>query len=124
MTNPLDGAAEIIEHGYGAFQYFIKIIPTIYTDASGTETLTNQFSFTKQYQAGIVHGRRQSVLPGVFFVYELSPFMVRVTEESVPFTHFLTGLCAIAGGVFTIAGIIDSCIFHASKAMKKAAGRL
>ena len=30
--------------------------------------------------------------------------MVRVTEHTVPFTHFLTGLCAIAGGVVTVAG--------------------
>ena len=35
-------------------------------------------------------------------MYDLSPFMVRVTEHTVPFTHFLTGLCAIAGGMFTV----------------------
>ena len=87
----------------------------------------------------------------MFFVYDLSPFMVRVTEHNVPFTHFLTGLCAIAGGVFTVrqqrsapvvclwagvftvplvaasiqvAGIIDSCIHHSSKRLKQATGRL
>ena len=33
---------------------------------------------------------------------------VQVTEAPVPFTHFLTKLCAIIGGAFTISGIIVS----------------
>ena len=37
------------------------------------------------------------VSPGVFFVYDLSPFMVSVTESTTPFFQFLTGLCAIVG---------------------------
>lgn len=28
-------------------------------------------------------------------------------------------ICAIVGGTFTVAGIIDSCIFTASEAWKK-----
>ena len=61
-----------------------------------------QYSVTDQYQAGIVNGRRQNVLPGVFFVYDFAPFLVQVNEHYVSFAHFLTRLCAIAGGVFTV----------------------
>jgi len=32
--------------GYGSYQYFIKIIPTIYTDGSAVETLSNQVTRT------------------------------------------------------------------------------
>ena len=91
----------------------------------GQERLkTNQFSATDQFRpvgGGAIHGMRQvAALPGLFFIYELSPFMVQVTETGVPFTHFLTSVCAIVGGVFTIAGIVDSVLFHMPKAMGKA----
>ena len=39
-------------------------------------------------------------LPGVFLVYEFTPFMVERTEKAVPFSHFMTSVCAIIGGVF------------------------
>lgn len=32
---------------------------------------------------------------------------------------FISQICAIVGGTFTVAGIIDSCIFTASEAWKK-----
>ena len=37
----------------------------------------------------------------MFVTYEISPLMVEVTEHRRSFTHFLTGVCAIVGGVFT-----------------------
>lgn len=112
MKNPLDDRKHIVENGYGVFQYYIKVVPTIYEN--DWETIrTNQYSATDQFQAGNVNGVQQAVLPGVFFVYGLSPFMVRVTEQSMSFLQFLTGVCAIVGGVFTVAGIVDSCL-HAS----------
>ena len=37
----------------------------------------------------------------MFVTYEISPLMVEVTEHSRSLSHFLTGVCAIVGGVFT-----------------------
>jgi hypothetical protein len=45
--------------------------------------------------------------------------MVRFVEERKSFTHFLTGVCAIIGGVFTVAGIIDALVYHSLKSLKK-----
>ena len=51
------------------------------------------------------------VLPGVFFIYDISPIMVKFTEKTMSFSYFLTSLCAIVGGVFTTAGTSTaSCI--------------
>ena len=52
-------------------------------------------------------------------MYELSPIMVKFTETSKSFAHFLTGVCAIIGGVFTVAGIIDSMVYHSMRSLKK-----
>ncbi|RHY05754.1 hypothetical protein DYB25_008806 [Aphanomyces astaci] len=48
----------------------------------------------------------------VFFIFELSAFVVQVDATSVPFTHFLMRVCAIVGGMVSIAGFVDSLIYH------------
>jgi hypothetical protein len=53
---------------------------------------------------------KMSVLPGVFFVYEIYPFAVEITKNTVPFTHLLIRLMATVGGVFTIVRWADSAL--------------
>ena len=60
-----------------------------------------------------------AVLPGIFFVYDLSPFMVNVRRKSMPFMHLITRLLAIIGGVFSILGMLDSLIYKVMKASNK-----
>lgn len=40
-------------------------------------------------------------------------------EERKSFTHFLTGVCAIVGGIFTVAGILDGFIYNAQKTLQR-----
>ena len=58
-------------------------------------------------------------LPGVFFNYDISPMMVIYSEVRKPFTSFLTGVCAIVGGIFTVAGMVDTFAYSAERALKK-----
>jgi hypothetical protein len=34
----------------GLFQYYIKVIPTIYTNEWGSKIFTNQYTFTERYR--------------------------------------------------------------------------
>lgn len=56
---------------------------------------------------------------GVFFNYDISPMLIINREERKSFTHFLTGVCAIVGGIFTVAGILDGFIYNAEKTLKR-----
>lgn len=119
IINPLDGVKKDVSEGKGGsgmYQYFIKIVPTIYENLGGQVLNTNQFSVTEHYKPLQEGGHG---LPGVFFMYELSPIMVKFTENRKSFAHFLTGVCAIIGGVFTVAGIVDSFIYHSMRSLKK-----
>lgn len=61
------------------FQYYIKIVPTMYVKLNGTVVYTNQFSVTRHVKnIGAVGA--ESGMPGIFFSYELSPLMVKYTE--------------------------------------------
>ncbi|KAJ3703094.1 hypothetical protein LUZ61_006799 [Rhynchospora tenuis] len=116
VVNPLDGAMWTQEGSSGTYQYFIKVVPTIYTNVAGHEIKSNQFSVTEHFKDGNVKQKSQA---GVIIYYDFSPIKVIFKEEKRSFLHYLTNLCAIVGGVFTVAGIVDSFIYHGQKAIKK-----
>ncbi|KAL5730895.1 Protein disulfide-isomerase 5-4 [Ranunculus cassubicifolius] len=58
-------------------------------------------------------------VPEVKFHLELSPMQVLVTESPRSFSHFITNVCAIIGGVFTVAGILDSVLHNTMRMVKK-----
>ncbi|XP_076633361.1 endoplasmic reticulum-Golgi intermediate compartment protein 3 [Colletes latitarsis] len=117
-TNPMDDTTVVAMEGAMTFYHYIKIVPTTYVRADGSTLLTNQFSVTR-------HSRQLSLfsdesgMPGIFFSYELSPLMVKFTEKAKSFGHFATNTCAIIGGVFTVAGLIDSLLYHSVRAIRK-----
>eukprot|EP01083_Nonionella_stella_P051785 137501_1 len=120
---PLDGVVKILTHeGGGIYQYYLKIIPTVYQSVWGSMLQTNQYSVTDQFKPIPEMKVGESFvpqLPGVFFSYGFSNFMVEVTDETESFTQFVVQLCAIVGGVITITGIVDSIIFHAGRVQRK-----
>lgn len=124
ITNPLDDTFNMVQPPATSahFQYFIKIVPTIYTDSHNTSTHTAQYSVTTQthqitpFDLGRADARR---VPGVFFIYDLSPFMVQVSEKRVGFGSFLVSVCAIVGGVVTVIGIISSVLNWAQSRGKR-----
>lgn len=120
MENPLDNVKVADIKGSSMYQYFIKIVPTTYLKLDNSIIHSNQYSVTKhQKKVSTTSPLGDQGLPGVFILYELSPLMVKYTEKSRSFMHFLTGVCAIVGGIFTVAGLIDSMIYHSSRALQK-----
>lgn len=117
----LDKIKKIIaeDENTGLFQYFIRVIPTVYSDESGTKIYTNQYTFTEKFRPLTLpkvdpdgtHRPVEAILPGIFFVYELSPFMIEASRTRIPLLHFFTKILSIVGGVFTVMGVIDSIIY-------------
>ncbi|KAJ4972320.1 hypothetical protein NE237_005419 [Protea cynaroides] len=116
VVNPLDGVSWTQQTSSGMYQYFINVVPTIYTNRKGRRINSNQFSVTEHFRSA--DGYPQS-LPGVFFFYDFSPIKVAFTEEKESLLHFLTNICAIVGGMFTVSGIVDAFIYHGQRAMRK-----
>jgi len=116
--NPLDGVEGIAEKGAMMFQYYIKIVPTTYTQTDGSYFPSNQFSVTRHSKVVSVMAG-EGGMPGVFFSYEMSPVMVKYSRKEKSLGHFLSGLCAIIGGVFTVAGILDKLIYNSSRLIEQ-----
>jgi len=120
IVNPLDNvtkASDNPEHAIAMYQYFVKVVPTTYESLNGNVLNTNQYSVTEHFKP--LKGENAHGLPGVFFMYELSPIMVKFSEARKSFAHFLTSLCAIVGGVFTVAGMVDSVLYQSMRTLKK-----
>jgi hypothetical protein len=116
MKNPLEGYSKTSLEGKEVFQYYIKVIPTKYTYPDGSSFETNQYSVTEHSMPilGVTGG-----LPGLFINYDFSPIMVNIVETNRSFSHFLTAVCAIVGGVFTVMGVIDSFAYQVISSTSK-----
>jgi hypothetical protein len=117
----LDGETRTITDGYGMYQYYFQVVPTRYTFLNGTTIQTHQYSVTEHLRH-VSPGSNRG-MPGIFFFYEVSPLHVDIMEVyQKGWIAFLTSVCAIVGGVVTIAGLIDHVIFsrqHSSRELMR-----
>jgi len=58
-------------------------------------------------------------VPTVRINYDILPIVVQFSEKKQAFYHFITQLCAIVGGVFTVAGIVASITDKGINLVKK-----
>ncbi|KFM71806.1 Endoplasmic reticulum-Golgi intermediate compartment protein 1, partial [Stegodyphus mimosarum] len=115
--NPLkevdrSGAKDIESH-----DYVMKIVPTIYEKLDGLKI--DSYQYTYAYKSSVTFSHTGRIMPAIWFRYDLTPITVKYTETRPPLYSFLTTVCAIVGGTFTVAGIIDSMVFSASEVFKK-----
>merc|ERR1712168_36823 len=77
--NPLDGTIVTSDSHSLMYQYFVKMVPSVYKKLSGEVVWSNQYSFTK-HQRSINQLTGEHGLPGFFVLYELSPMLIQYTE--------------------------------------------
>lgn len=118
VLNPLDGIEKIKPESLKSVgvmhQYYINVVPTTYEDLSGKQLFVHQFTANS-------NEIQTYMLPAVYFRYDLSPVTVKFTMKKESFFRFLVQICAIIGGIFTVAGIIDALIHKSVVAILKKA---
>lgn len=119
QTNPLDAVWTHSPGGAAIARYFLKVVPTTYEFLGGRTVDTNQFSVT-QYFKPIDAAAEHFVPPTITFTFELTPIRVRKTERrGGSLLGFFTRCAALIGGLFTVAGIVDSALYHSSREIVK-----
>nr|CAD2128448.1 unnamed protein product [Meloidogyne enterolobii] len=111
---PLDGRSVYTDKGGIMQQYQLKIVPTRYI-SDGKTIESHQFSIT-MLQKDIMNGA--GGIPGIFVQYEFSPLMVQYEERQRSLSFFLVSLCAIVGGVHTVASLIDALFYSTQRALQ------
>ncbi|KAJ9562614.1 hypothetical protein OSB04_007774 [Centaurea solstitialis] len=105
LTDPEDRANVTIEH-------YLQVVKTEVMRSS--HQLIEDYEYTAH--SSLMHALS---IPVVKFHIEPSPMQVLITENSKSFSHFITNVCAIIGGVFTVAGILDSILHNTLRLVKK-----
>jgi len=121
QVNPLDEHKEVDLQGAMMSQYFLNVVPTLYTYRDGHQTHTNQFSVTTHSsKVNMEEARKRGAgTPGMYVTYDMSPISITYREYQRSFAHFLTGVCAIVGGVFTIMGFFDKVVYTTTHSFKE-----
>merc|ERR1712039_1085825 len=107
MMYPLDGVTKIVRHGAFMFHYYVKLVPTVFIDRWGEEVYTNQYTVLDSARNVLAKKGQLTGLPGVFIVYDFSPFLMRKTAATKPWSYIFTSICAILGGVFSTARVVE-----------------
>lgn len=130
VHHPLDGITRAntpSNNGVGTqFAYFTNIVPSSYTPRFGSVVKSNQISVTEHVRTETNASGMWQRLPGVFIFFEYTPIRIDMVDRVMPFLSFLTSVCAIVGGVFTVVGLIEGSV-HGVRGMiggRKAGGSL
>ena len=86
------------------YQYYLKVVPTKFLTYSGKEINNYQYTYSSFAEYTI------NEMPSIYFRYDLSPITVEYKQYKETFLNFFINICAILGGVFTVAGIADAII--------------
>ncbi|KAL8994262.1 MAG: hypothetical protein Q9169_005715 [Polycauliona sp. 2 TL-2023] len=122
LLNPLDRTYATTDSHFYKFQYYLSIVPTIFTrspspppptankphdtplppDYSTSNTIiTNQYAATSQ--SHIVNER---TIPGIFFKFDIEPILLTVREERMSFLWLLVRVVNVISGVVVGGGWI------------------
>ena len=111
----------------------MQVVPTRHVDLRGGTRDTYEYSSYFNEFSPARRGRRelremreetremehQRMLPNAVLSYDISPYRVVHTQSGDGFFGYLTQLCAVVGGVFTVFGIIDGMLYNSIKVIKR-----
>jgi hypothetical protein len=128
LVNPLDNTVATSENGFQKFQYYLSVVPTVYTTdpkslkkytdkyhespSSGEDGMkqhhkryakdtvfTNQYAVTEQS-----HPVSEMSVPGVFVKFDIEPVMLTIAEEWSSFLSLFIRLVNVVSGVLVAGG--------------------
>ncbi|KAJ5924325.1 COPII-coated vesicle protein (Erv41) [Penicillium verhagenii] len=126
LMNPLDKTIAETDKHYYKYQYFLSVVPTLYTKGrsaldkytrnptsatarSGRNTVfTNQYAATSQSEE---MPETPLLVPGIFFKYNIEPILLLVSEERGGFLalvirviNTISGVLVTGGWIYQISG--------------------
>ncbi|ODM16487.1 hypothetical protein SI65_07994 [Aspergillus cristatus] len=116
LLNPLDKTIASTESHYYKYQYFLSVVPTIYSKGaravdstlSGNPSHSNRnLIFTNQYGATSQSDaipENPFYVPGIYFKYNIEPIMLLISEERSSFLSLLIRLVNTVSGVMVTGG--------------------
>lgn len=120
--HPLDGKMFINQEERMTHEHYIKVVSTHYK--VGKSSLFNRDDELGYQMATSNHRyRADPAIPEAKFSFDLSPTAVVIIQGGKRWYEFVTSLCAIVGGVFTVISLFDGAVYSVGKRIKGAQGK-
>jgi len=112
--NPLGGKSFISTRSNESPQHFFQVVTTEYY---------GELLYQVTAQSHLKEEDRHAV-PKAKFSYTISPMTVEVSYQRKPFYQFLTSVCALLGGAYTIIRVLYGATDFVAKKYKRQVGKL
>ena len=107
LQNPLDRTFAIADKNFYKYQYYLSVVPTVYTrspnpdpqNPTSSTIFTNQYAVTSQS-----HEVNDRTIPGVFFKFDIEPILLTIREERGGFMALLVRVVNLVSGVLVGGG--------------------
>jgi hypothetical protein len=103
LLNPLDRTYAVTPTHFHKYQYYLSVVPTIYTRWPGTAprstVFTNQYAVTSSSQ-----DVPEQDVPGIFFKFDIEPILLTVMEEREGVLRLVIRIVNVVSGVLVAGG--------------------
>lgn len=103
-----NGPGYLMDNTSNNYDYYIKLIPYLLIDEMrGNQYLLYQYSVSQKSRKIPIDSDE---MPIIMLSYDMSPLTMRVTRSSKSWTHSLTHISAIIGGMFVIFSLLNKIL--------------
>jgi protein disulfide-isomerase-like protein len=106
-THPMDDKMYINQQLHTSYHHYIKVVST-HLEVGARYTGKDAILAYQMVESSQLMSYNVEDVPEARFSYDLSPMSVVVTRKGKRFYEFLTSVCAIIGGTFTVVSLFNS----------------
>jgi len=115
----LGGKSYHTETEHHTHEHYMKVVETEVVHHNTKHLVTFDDQHIYRYTVANHMYLEESQMPKLKFTYELDPMGVLVQDIGMPFYKFITTVCAIIGGAFTMFGLLDGAFYHGMRSIEK-----
>lgn len=116
LANLLGGTERKGDPPRTVYQYFLSIVPTVVLDPSRSQSSKDYQHVGFQYTA-TSSTVQAFVSPGLYFAHLHSPISMELVKKGDTWSHFLTNVASISGGVYTVSMLISMLLDYVKTKM-------
>lgn len=120
--NPLDGRTFVNLEEHTTHEHYIKVVSTHYR-VGKSSILNREDSLGYQMATSNHRYKADPAVPEAKFSFDLSPTAVVIIQGGKRWYEFVTSLCAIIGGIFTVISLFDGAVYTVAKRVKGVQGK-
>jgi hypothetical protein len=116
--SPLDDKVYVNKDLHTAYHHYLKVVSTHFGEGFGYGS-SSLLAYQIVESAQVMNYETMDV-PEARFAYDLSPMAAVINRKGKRWYEFVTSVCALIGGTFTVVGLISSFLGVVFKGGKRA----